>query len=397
MTESLRVYRFDAPDEVSAARWDAAAGPGLYLSHRWLSSMHDRRSARRAAYLLVERAGRPVSVAVLLRAERPGFVLQEPVGLLFDAELRDADRAELSGEQDGRLSALLDQLRPELAGCYPVAVCVAPVGLTAGTAGVSDPELAGALVAAADEVAEQWQVRSRAMLYVEGSGPLDGALAAAGYRPATVGARAVLPVRWPDLAGYLASFPSLKRKVLRKELAAYDGCGVRTEVVPGDQLEPLLGQLAALGAKVQDKYGNGYDEAASRDTLEFLLARCPDLTAAVLARSDTDILAFHLFYRYGDGLYSAITGQDHSELARRSFAHFRVLYYEPVRIAAAEGRQLVDYGMGPRLDQLARGGTARPLTCWFRFEALPAQPVAELLDLVSGAQRARLARLPGQT
>lgn len=397
MSSDVRVQRFAHPDEISPRWWDAAAGSGLYLSHRWLSVMHDRRS-RVAAYLLAERGGEPTGAAVLFRVDRPGFVLQEPVGLVLDAELRAEDRDELPVAAAARLDELLGRLRADREACYPAAVCVTPVGLTAGLRSAADAEVAGVLATALDETAAAWRASTRAALHLDGSGgtaEFGAALAARGYRSATIGARASLPVRWPDLAGYLAGFPSLKRKVLRKELAASEAAGLRAEERPAGELDPLLDELAALAARVQHRHGNDYDAAGARATLEFLISRCPDLTSAVLIRAGDVVVAFHLLYRYGDALYSAFTGQDHSELARRGFAHFRALYYEPARIAAAEGRALVDYGLNPRLDQLTRGGRATPLTSWFALDALPADEVGELLELITTAARLRLKRLTG--
>lgn len=395
MTSRVQVHRFGGPDEVDRERWDAAAGGGLYLSHRWLSAMQDRRG-RVAAYLLAERAGEPVAAAVLHRVDRPGFVLQEPVGLVLDPELRAADTDELPPTDGDRLDELLGRLRTGLDACYPAAVCVTPVGLTAGVHSGKDTEVAVRLAQALDDIAAGWRAATRAALYLDGSGggpALGSALSARGYRPATVAARASLPVRWPDPAGYLAGFPSLKRKVIRKEWAASDAAGLHAEVLPASELGPVVDQLAALAARVQHRHGNGYDEDGARATLEFLLGRCPDLAAAILVRSGERVVAFHLVYRYGHGLYSALTGQDYSDLARRGFAHFRALYYEPARLAAAEGRTHVDYGLNPRLDQLARGGEAVPLTSWFAFDALPGSDVGELLDLISTAARLRMDRL----
>ncbi|WP_206795423.1 GNAT family N-acetyltransferase [Amycolatopsis sp. MtRt-6] len=358
--------------------------------------MHDRRG-RPAAYLLAERDGEPVGAAVLVLADRPGFVLQEPVGLVLDEQLRATDHADLPAGEASRMTALRDRLAPMAAECYPAAVCVGPVGLTAGLHIGGSHEIAAALVDAVDEVAAEWQAVTSAFLHVDdGGNAVEKALTARGYLPATPSSRAVLPVRWRDLPGYLGTFPSLRRKVIRKELQVYDAAGMRTEIVPADRLRPVTGRLAVLAALVQEKYGNGYDEEASRGTLDFLVGRCPDLTSAILAESPSgEIVAFHLFYRYGGRLYSAFAGQDYSETARRSFAHFRVLYYEPALIAAAEGRELVDYGLGPRLDHLVRGGVSKRAASWFRFGALPREPVAELLSLITSAQDRRLERLPG--
>ena len=391
----VRVRRFARPDEVDQHCWDRAAGNGLYLSHRWLSAMFDRRN-RAAAYLLADCDDEPVAAAALFRVDRPGFVLQEPVGLILNDELRTSDRDELPAADAARLDELTARLRAEITSCYPAAVCVTPVGLTAGARLPTDHEVAGSLAAAMEEVAAEWQAPTRAALYLDSTagGPALGqALAGHGYQAATIGARASLAIRWSDLPGYLARFPSHKRIKLRKELEASAAAGLRAEVVPAVDLEPVLDQLAALAARVQHRHGNDYDEAGARATLEFLIGRCPDLASAILIRAGDRIVAFHLLYRYRDGLYSAFTGQDHSELARRGFAHFRALYYEPVRIAAAEGRALIDYGVNPQIDLVGRGGDATPLTGWFVFDALPAQDVEELLELISAAARARLDRL----
>lgn len=397
MTSNVRVHRFASPDEVPAQRWNAASGAGLYLSHHWLSAMQGRRG-QEAAYLLTERGGEPVAAAALFRVETPGFVLQEPVGLVLDPQLRAADREELPLPQASRLEELLARLREGQDACYPAAVCVTPVGLSAGIHASADAEVADLLAGALDDVATEWHAATRAVLYLDASsgGPGIGeALAGRGYRPATVGAQASLTVSWPDLAGYLSAFPSLKRKVIRKEMAASDAAGLHAEVLPATQLHPVLDQLAALAARVQHRHGNDYDEAAARATLEFLAGRCPDLTHAILIRAGESVLAFHLIYRYGNTIYSAFTGQDYSNLARRGYAHFRALYYEPVRLAAAEGRTRIDYGLNPRPDQLVRGGDATPLTGWFRFGVLPEPELGELLDLITTAAQLRLARLTG--
>jgi predicted N-acyltransferase len=349
-----------------------------------------------ATQVLVSTDHRPAAIMFMFCLSAPGFALNDPVQLLFDTNYRESDSAYQTREERSRYVDLQASLDHD--AYYPAAVCVAPVGLTAGIAtkgrraGVAD-----ALLDAFGSIADGWHAKTRALLYLDSSA--EAILQAGRYRPEFVqtamDVRTVLPVESGGLPTYLGRLKHHRRQAVRAEIKALRAEGLRVAILGSREIRPIAEELAVLAAKVQAKHGNPFDPDTAHRTFSFLLQHFPDLLRAIVAVSDEEVVAFHLVYIHRNTLYSAFSGQDYSERARRGFAHFNVLFYEALRVASDHRLRRIDYGVGVGNEHLHRGCSAVPLIGLFQMPPGTTEATAEMLFLLDRAQRCRAERAAG--
>jgi predicted N-acyltransferase len=382
--------------ELDAGAWDALQPDSLFTSSAWLRRVEGTLSPQSAYVLARDERGRPVAGLAAYLVQPGAYPLFDPPRLVVRPDLL-AGLAAFQPERERReTEALARALAPELAGRYPVAVCVSPYSSAAGIAGdLRRQDVAAALLDALHQVARDREARSSALLNLgeRQRQALAGELRDRGYLGAVLAARSTLAVRWRSFDAYLASLPGKRRLEVRRELHAFQRHGLRAEVVDGSALGGILQELIPLYASQQRKYGLDASIEAARGTLEWIRERFADVTRVVVVRDTDHALAFHLLYEVGGTIHSYLGGQTYEQRAHDGFAYFDAVFYEPVRLAISRGIRRIDYGTESYWAKVARGCALEPLTSFVDLGNDLRPELPRLLALLDRAQRVQLERL----
>ena len=358
---SVPAYRCGPVPEL-ATDWDRLRPPTFYLTRPWLTAMGDTVGAD-FRVLVAGGAGLPVAVL-----PGPGYPPYDPLQVLA-----------ATGNPAGA----------DPPAAYPVAVSVAP-GFVAGAAYEPGHRDAAAAVTALGALAAAEGCRAAAVLYLPAADQpeLAGALAAAGYRSATVAAECFLDLPG-DFDAYLAGLSRNRRTSVRREIRAFAAAGLTVTL---DGPEALTARTAELHSAWRARHGRGVP-------VSHLLAQYARLREQLAAElrllrvwQGGEQVAFAMFYAYGGVWYARAVGFDYDRLDRESFCYFTAAVYAPVRFALAEGAHRLELSMESYEAKLGRGCRLRPLSLALRTD----EPgIAELLAAADARTRARHAELAG--
>ncbi|MDQ3822556.1 MAG: GNAT family N-acetyltransferase [Actinomycetota bacterium] len=384
----IRVLR--SLDDIDPGRWNALNPASFRFSHPWLSYVAAGPFDAEPAFAVAEEDGAYVGgfAAYLIREEH--FFLINPPKIVLDDGLDALVGDFYSEEEHERAAALRDELRELREASYPCAVCVSPFGYRVAleTRRGRGDVLVG-LLDRFEELAREWGARSKAILFVptQGYEELETAAGRHGYRRAAIAARCVLDAAWPTFEAYVNSFGSDRRRKIKRELRCFDEAGLTLELLAGPELdEDLLPELAALSACVQAKYGHRGDASREEAVLRSLLASLGEHTRFFIVRREGEPVSYMRGFEWGDTFHAASTGERHSALGPRTYAHFKVGYYAPIEHAITHGLRAVDWGVGAYETKLHRGARLEPLTGFFAFDDRADDRVGELLELIDRAQ-----------
>jgi predicted N-acyltransferase len=380
--------------ELDAAAWDRLGGGCLFTSSAWLRAV-DGFFAPNSAFVTVDDGrGRPVAGLAAYLVEPGAYLFVDPPRLLTAAPLLEPlDAMAAERERAGELAA---SLRPRLARRYPVAVCASPFTSESGIVGTVDrPDVAAALLDGFAEVAASWGAAGTAVLFLaEPEHPaLGAALRERGHAAGLMAARCHLDLGWASFDDYVASLWRKRRWKVRNELRAFAASGLRVEVAGGERLPELVDRLAPLFANLQRRYGHDAGVDAARATILWVWEHFAPLTRVILVTDAGRVVAFHLLFSAGGTVYAYLVGQAYEPVAGGASPYFEAVFYEPIRLALAQGARRYDLGSEGYEAKLARGGRLTPVTGFFALGDGVGPEVAELLALVDAGQRRRLDRL----
>ena len=384
-------------DDVGSHAWSQLETSSFYLSHDWLRAVEGMLGPEHP-YLVLERGGRvEAAMACQLVSDAGVYAFFSPQALLLGAERLSELRWWLGPGPAQRMAALAAELRPGADRLLPALWATAPRGYRSGIgyhrslSPAERDEAAARILDAFEDLADRRGAGIAAVLYLlDGADPrLEAALAARRFVPAVLGGDCSLDLGCRDFDGYLAHFRSQRRKALRAEVRRFAeaGCTVR---MGGAEL--LSDELALLQAATQTKYGHPTDAARTARWYARMRSELGRYTRVSVGRRGDDVLGFAIFYESGQELYGRAAGFDYARLGDEG-SYFNVVYYEPIRYAAAAGLRRINFGMEAYQAKLERGCTLETLTGWFRPGTGDADRLAELLQLQSEAQRAQFAAL----
>ncbi|MFV2013572.1 MULTISPECIES: peptidogalycan biosysnthesis protein [unclassified Micromonospora] len=215
------------------------------------------------------------------------------------------------------------------------------------------------LVDNAVELAAGWQADAVVVPYLAEPdlAPLAGDPRLRAHRPA--GTEAVLDTRVASFDGYLARLPSKRRLSVLRERAQARGCGLRFAIEPVGP--DTAGALAGLMAQVETKYGRQVTVGGLRRYLDATFASDPHARLFTCRNSHGRLVTAAMAFEWRRALYVRATATDYGALPEGSFAHFSVLYYEPVEYCVRRGLDTVYYGMEALQAKLLRGCQQRSL------------------------------------
>jgi predicted N-acyltransferase len=321
----MEVISADTVRAVPPAIWDATVGPGgFYAASGWLA----------------------VAEAT---ADRPPVYLRTAGGSLPCYELA-ADspvpfcRADVVAA--GALGPDAD-LMPSLfcGGRNPAHTTVHATG--------DRPATVDALVARAETVARERDLRSVGLLYVDGDDTVvRETLARRGFLGFPHEPAAVLAVPPGGFEAYLATLPSKARVMVRGERRRLAGAGVTMSVRP---LTPdLLDTVDALEDNVNDRYGRPFDRASVRHLRTVIAARLPGEVRVALAERDRQPCGSVLFFHWRDELYARTVGFDYAVQGRLP-VYFGLVFYTLVEYAQRVGATRIRYSTGADRAKRSRG------------------------------------------
>src|SRR5438067_2030680 len=337
--------------DVGPAAWRALAAGSFYQGYEWLRSIEGQPGV--ANRLVLARDGERVVGALPCYASERGPSRRYDVhgvvrGMIDAAEAGDPDDWSpqlLVGAKAGYANRLL--LDPEL---DPTAADEAVRTL-----------LEGAL-------AEGSGCAAAAMFYV-GRPDVERILPHLGPRTAVLllSGHQVLEVGWDDFDGYVRSLPSSRRSLVRRDLKAFasSGCELTT-----DRLRPRIDELVPLLMAVQQVHGMQPTVEEITDYLTRCAAGALDeKTVVFLCLRGGRPVAFALGYVHERRLFMRVFGRDYDATGPNA-EYFQTLFYEPIRFAAEQHLDAIDFGImaykpklirGCSLRKLIRGCSLRPL------------------------------------
>ncbi|MBY8886017.1 GNAT family N-acetyltransferase [Streptomyces sp. PTM05] len=365
----MRVHSVDAMTDVDPTAWDGLAAPAsFYATHGWLASQEDPDTGPR--HFVVETdTGRPLgAVATYLcrRVANPNY----RVGALFP------DLTDLTTPQ-GR-----------------------PVLLAGGTQGYHHPLLIARdlttadrrrvldlLVAAVREYARESADGVTWWLYLP-DGDARELARCLGTAPRLVRGDCAIHLPGDSFHDFLAAFPSRRRRILRREDEAFEAAGHELRRLP---LSACWREAGALLARTQRRYGHRVDDEEMATLLRRQSEATGDSGTVHGCFADGRMAGFCLTYAVGDTLYARASGFDYGRLGGAK-EHFRVCYYDPVRLAYATGRHTYHLGVGSYRTKTLRGAAVTPL--WALCDGDPRWTREAAADHNATTARTLLADIP---
>ncbi len=322
--EPIAVAVLSSLKEVSAAEWDACAGPdNPFVSHAFLSALEESGSADAKSGWL------PQHLAIRdgegrLAAAAPLYLKNHSYGeYVFDWGWADAyERA--GGDY------------------YPKLQCSVPFTPATGPRLLVRPDsdtetLEGALTAAMVQLASQSEVSSLHITF-----PTADEFQRFGE--AGLLTRVGLQFHWTNqdyrsFDDFLERLTSRKRKAIKKERRKVADSGIKLRVLTGDDIQERHWEAfyRFYLATIDKKWSQAY---LTREFFFLLGERMADKVALVIAEDGGDLVAGALNLIGGDTLYGRNWGCD----GRYRFLHFEACYYQALEFAIEQGLARVEAG-----------------------------------------------------
>lgn len=217
-----------------------------------------------------------------------------------------------------------------------------------------------ALLAAAETQARDWGARSLCCPYVApGHEALREVFGQRGYICFPAAWFALLDIRWPDFAGYLAALCGHQRRTVRWERRKVAAAGIEVETVP--LAEEMVPRLEVLKSHLLCKYHAEPLPTSGESVLALAARQRPGEPLVTLARKNTEIVGFGLCYRSQDQLYCEQMGFDYEQITG-THLYFEVAFYQLIDYAIAHGIRRLHYGPQASRAKRLRGCVIEPQT-----------------------------------
>ena len=322
--EPVTVNLLGAIDEVSAAAWDACAGPGNpFVSHAFLSALERSGSA------VPDQGWRPQHLVV---PDRDGGLLGA-VPLYFKSHsygeyVFDWGWADAYERAGGRYY-------PKLQVCVPFTPVTGRRLLV--RPGAEAESVSAALIAGLIEVAKRTRVSSIHVTFCEQA-------EWARFGDAGFLKRSGRQFHWQNQGydtfdAFLASLNSRKRKMIRKERRKVAESGITLRTLVGEEIEPRHWDAfhRFYLSTADRKWGNAY---LTRDFFHRLGETMSERVVLVVAEDRGELTAAALNLLGEDALY----GRNWGALGDYRFLHFEACYYQAIDFAIEHGLARVEAG-----------------------------------------------------
>ncbi|AUG78793.1 hypothetical protein CFP65_4026 [Kitasatospora sp. MMS16-BH015] len=370
-----------------AAAWDSVAND-LYSLPNWLATAEARAPGRCHYAVLSEADGTPQGGLVAYETGPDGWHFANPVALL--ARSTEAVAEHLDSAELAELTTCAKELTEAQDQLHPALACYLPSGYRPGLLPGPDPAgtVTEALLDQLDALAAEGGYPTAAVLHVpERASALRERLERRGYLPFVAVGDCVLHTPWADFGGYLGSLKSHRRTAVRREIRAFAESGAELRETGLDSLGEAH---ALLHAGHMRRYGHPAEPAASRQLITSIQTHRTGTGRVFEAWRGTELIGFVVCYQLGDVFYPKMIGVAEGE--KRSSAYFNLTYYEPVRVALAEGIRQIVYGPEAYGAKALRGCALERLVSHVRLPAGQRTAGARAAALVDLGHRRRMDR-----
>lgn len=335
----MRLSAHDRLGEIDQAKWEALARESsLFVTHRWLEMTDAKGKQERERRYFAVWDGRDRLIGAL-----PCHYFQEPPSWLYDpAEV-------FSGCSPVRARNWFPGVIAGGYSTYRGGILTAPELSEDGSS-----EVIARLVGAAKEWAKE---RDASLQFPYLPGDLAAALSempAGGPPPLFEDVEQILRTLQGSIEEYVMSLPQSRRKIVRRELRAYENSGAESACCLLS--EAPLERLAELHDNLMSKYGHVHGVPRALASLEVQREHFGDSAVVFMAMKKGEIAGFSLCYRHLDSLYVRVAGFDYE--ADIPFVYGNVVFYEPLRFGMAEGMSAVHLGVESYKAKLLRGADA---------------------------------------
>jgi predicted N-acyltransferase len=373
------VELFETIDSVADV-WDRISPvEDVYQSLSWMRTVNHVVTPN-TAFLVAFADDAPVAGLAAHLVSPESFPYYNPPRLLTDPQMLE-EFLEVATDEEAR------DLRQEVAAAsflltdaYPAAVCVAPFGYTTSLSGpgLRRKDICDALLERFDELSTHWSAKCRAFLYVPDLARTETAVTALldrGYAARALDVTCGIRIRWSSIDAYLAELSSSRRSQVRAERKLFTESGLRITPVPIDALwdSTMFERFAYLSAKLQEKYGLGFDVEMERVALDRIRKNMTKYARLDLIVASDEIIGFSLAYDLGPKLQSAMAVLDKAAGASSTGAYFNILYHL-LEVAIAKGHDELDLGSGAIEAKVLRGASPGILNGFFQLASGDAFP-----------------------
>ncbi|WP_290051598.1 hypothetical protein [Amycolatopsis solani] len=367
----------DALGGLSAMDWEGISANRLYSSHQWLGLLAQDGTATGAVHGHTP-GGQLAAMPVTVVADEPNPFYRWHDELTARGLASPAPSGVLAGPRRGYQTHLLTP-----PGADPVAAAEA---VLAGLADLDGIDAGAPRVAMFLDTASVVALRS----------------AGVAAMPVLLRPDAWLPVPEGDWDTWLASLPSRGRaELVRREVRKFAKAGYE---VTEHSLAGWTDVAGRLLSNTEARYGHSPDPAGRRAFLRRQAERLgPAARVLLCAPPGEPPLGYCLYYLWGDTLFLRSAGFDYERL-RNAAEYFNLVYYLPVRIAAAAGARWIHAGVEASEAKALRGALLRPL--WMldlsadsvldgQDDAVRAANAGQTAKIVGSAPAVRTAWQPG--
>lgn len=162
-----------------------------------------------------------------------------------------------------------------------------------------------------------------------------------------------LDVTWSDFEGYLESLSYKNRKDVRREIKMCKGSEV--SIVEEKNFGEFSSTLSNLHSNLFSKYNLGGETPYGPSFFKGLSEYARDKTRVLIARKDGKIIGFSLSLQHESTLDVYLVGFDYFSRTSTDFVYFNLAYYEPIRLAVAEGVKRIHFSINSERLKLRRG------------------------------------------
>ena len=187
----------------------------------------------------------------------------------------------------------------------------------------------------------------------ESEGVLEDNLCRLGYLSFPSARTLCLDVIWSDFEGYLESLSYKTRKDVRREIKLCKGSEV--SIVEEKNFGGFSSTLSNLHSNLFSRYNPGGETPYGPSFFSGLSEYARDKTRVLIARKDGSIIGFSLSLQHQSTLDVYLVGFDYSSRTSTDFVYFNLAYYEPIRLAIAEGVKRIHFSINSEGLKLKRG------------------------------------------
>lgn len=187
----------------------------------------------------------------------------------------------------------------------------------------------------------------------ESEGVLEDNLCRLGYVSFPSVRTLCLDVTWSDFEGYLESLSYKNRKDVRREIKMSKGSDV--SIVEEKNFDEFSSTLSNLHSNLFSRYHPGDETPYGPSFFRGLSKYAGDKTRVLIARKEDKIIGFSLSLQHQSTLDVYLVGFDYSSRTCTDFAYFNLAYYEPIRLAIAEGVKRIHFSISSEILKMKRG------------------------------------------